>query len=223
MTLYPVAVALTPLTATIVEFFPDVYVGVEPRNSDRIKEVAYHEFGHAAHYQHLSWGFRNDYWIPNVGRIVRQGGYGDRADNNSGKCAVIETWGYHIGLTIANRAYGTLSSDYCSQDDGTTCLGSFFSNATNSSYIQALEAYNPNLPADKTNWIPIGVLHDMFDTNNEVSFPVPDNCSGFTHQDFFNALNDDVNTVEKFRDRILQNTSNRQRSQVNQLFQSYGY
>jgi hypothetical protein len=221
---YPLAVALTPLTGAIVEFFPDVYVGVEPRNSDKIKEVAYHEFGHAAHYENLSWNFRNHYWIPNIGRIVRNGGYGDKADNNSGKCAVIEAWGYHIGQTISNRAYGTLSSGFCGQSHGTDCLTSFFSNSTNgSSYIQGLEAFDPNLPNDPFNWIPKGVLHDLHDANNETSIPVIDNCSGFNHKDFFNALNDDVNTVEKFRDRILQNTGNRQQIQVNQLFQQYGY
>ena len=153
---YPLAVALTPFTGMLVEFFPDVYIGVEPRNTDRIKEVAYHEFGHASHYQNLSWGFRNDYWIPNIGRTVRNGGYGVRADNNSGKTAVIETWGYHIGATIAARAYGTLSTDHCLQSDGATCLtGFFFTNTTGSTYLQALEAYDPNLTADQTSWIPI--------------------------------------------------------------------
>jgi hypothetical protein len=220
---YPLAVILAPATGYLVEYFPDVYIGVEPRNSDKIKEVAYHEFGHAAHYQNLSWGFRNDYWIPNIGRVVRQGGYGAKADNNSGKCAVIETWGYHIGATIAARAYGTLSSDYCLQDDGaTSCLTGFVTNSSGSTYLQALEAYNPNAVGDATNWIPMGVLHDLHDADNE-NIPVEDRCDGFNHRDFFNSLNDDVNTIEKFRDRILQNTGNRQQSQVNQLFQRYGY
>ncbi len=212
----------------VLPFMPDVYIGATPqrsdgttRSTDLIKELAYHEFGHAAHYQNISWGFRNDYWIPNIGYVVANGGYGARASTNSGKCAVIETWGYHIGATIASEAYGTLSSSYCLQSDGTTCLNSGFSSTSNSSYLIALEAYNPNLTADPTRWIPIGVLHDMLDFQEETR--VVDQCNGFTHSDFFNALNDDVNTIEKFRDRILQNTSNRQSTQVNQLFQSYGY
>jgi hypothetical protein len=219
------SIAVLPVSA-LVSFFPDVYVGVEPRNTNRIKEVAYHEFGHAAHYQNLSWGFRNDYWIPNIGYITANGTgsnpYSRKSDINSGKCAVIETWGYHIGATIANRAYGTLSSSYCIQsDENNSCLNRFFSGST-SSYLQALEGYNPNLTDDPSHWIPVGVLHDLHDSDNE-SRPILDECNGFNHRDFFNSLNDDVNTVEKFRDRILQNTGNRQQSQVNQLFQRYGY
>jgi hypothetical protein len=216
------------VSAEILPFFPDVYVGVKPlssgvaRTSDKIKNVAYHEFGHAAHYNNISPGFRNHYWIPNIGYIIQNGSYGSKSDNNSGKCAVIETWGAHIGNYIAHEAYGALSETHCVHGDGEFCILSIQRDTMSSTYLRGLEVYNPNETRDTDSWIPRGVLNDLIDFDGE-DRPVLDECSGFNHQDFFNSLNDDVNNITEFKNRILLNTNFRQQIQVNQLFQQYGY
>lgn len=159
-------------------------------NSDEVKELAYHEFSHASHWQVVS----NGYWQANIlytAAVVTtppfdDGPYGDGTGSGAGRCAVIEGWGYHMGATVSGWHYGINSSCYTIQDGG-TCFSS--SNGV-SSYIRALERFNPTLSGDINRWIPKGIFHDLIDAGNEpTSTLVTDNVSGFTNGQLFSCIN----------------------------------
>jgi hypothetical protein len=223
---------LAPLTSVVVTFMPDVFVGCgnlsngSLKASDRIKETVYHECGHAAHYQNLPSINRNIWWIDNVNYIVHQGTtanpYGDGTHSGASKCAVIEMWGYHIGATIADAAYGMNSSPAYIQS-GSGQARWRYNNAGKSSYWWALEDFDPNWPFDPTRWMPLGVLHDMMDERVDNIDLVDDNVAGYTQQKFFNALQSDVISIPLYKLRLLQQNNNNQQSNVDILFQSYNY
>lgn len=52
---------------------------------------------------------------------------------------------------------------------------------------------------------------------------VTDAVSGYTNQEFFDALDTDINDLVEYRQRLLQENGNSQAIQVNQLFNEYGY
>ncbi len=218
----PITGALSPIIVPwLVAFAPDIVLNINNSahiNSDQVKEVVYHECaGHASHWQSVS----NAYWQGNIlyiGAVVtlppfNDGPYGDGTDTGSGRCAVIESWGYHVGMTLSDTHYGATSSNYGSQ-------GVLFISGTTSSYIKALERYNPNLTSDIGRWIPIGIFNDLIDTANE-STPVVDNTSGFTHSQLFSCI--DVASIPALKDKIQVLPNNSQQSAVTSLFSSYGY
>ena len=225
---------LAPLTSAIVTFMPDVKVGCgnlpngNVRPSDRIKETVYHECGHAAHYQSLPSFNRNIWWIDNANYVVHQGTsanpYGDGTHTGAPKCAVIEMWGYHIGATIADAAYGMNSSPaYIQAGNGQARWRINNEIPGRSSYWAVLEDYDPNWTPDPTRWMPIGVLHDLMDDRMDNIQIAIDNVSGFTNQQFFNVLQSDVKSIPEYRNRLLQQNNNNQATEINNLFTSYGY
>jgi hypothetical protein len=135
-------------------------------------------------------------------------------------------WGYHIGATIADAAYGMNSSPaYVQSGSGQARWRKNEDIPGKSSYWAALEDFDPNWTPDPSRWMPIGVLHDLMDERVDV-VPNPnviDNVSGYTQQKFFNALQSDIISIPLFKDRLLQQNNNNQQSDVNILFQSYGF
>lgn len=81
-----------------------------------------------------------------------------------------------------------------------------------SSHLNALEDFDPNRPVanDPFRWIPEGIYYDLFDNTNETTFPITDCVSGYTNQQFFNALDNDVKSMPEFRSRLLQQNNNNQ-------------
>jgi hypothetical protein len=53
--------------------------------------------------------------------------------------------------------------------------------------------------------------------------PVSDNVSNYTNEQFFNALDSDINSLPNYRIRLLQENGNDQSIQVINLFGQYGY
>ncbi|GAB4341770.1 MAG: hypothetical protein OHK0038_21530 [Flammeovirgaceae bacterium] len=47
--------------------------------------------------------------------------------------------------------------------------------------------------------------------------------NSYTLQQCYQALNPTITTPQKFRDRLLQMSNNRQQVQVNELFRTYGF
>lgn len=77
-------------------------------------------------------------------------------------------------------------------------------------------------------WIPAGILFDLMDTNSDYIrgyYPdyFYDNAEGFSNQDFFNALDKDVRSPQQFRDRLMKNTTDREKTDVTKLFEAYYY
>lgn len=173
------------LATYISAYAPDVvynHGGVDVGEaSDAAKETWYHEFAHASHFQ----GLNNDsYWRDNIKYIVDNNGYGNGTANGAGRCAVIESWGYHYGPVCADRQYGLLHSNG----------GSTPQTIERFRHIFLLEGFTP-LAAPNTldAWIPKGVYLDCID-NNAVNPPgVADGVgvepiTGFTHSNCFNAI-----------------------------------
>ena len=77
-------------------------------------------------------------------------------------------------------------------------------------------------------WVPAGILLDLMDSKSDYirgSYPdyFYDDAEGFSNQDFFNALDKDVRSPQQFRDRLMKNTSDRDKTDVTKLFEAYYY
>jgi hypothetical protein len=134
--------------------------------------------------------------------------------------ATEESWAYHMGHFMADRKYGMSSSVAVEQ-------GIAYQNnnpvAGLSSHLNLLEDFSPARTIDPFRWIPQGLYFDMIDTRNEVGIPVVDGVSNYTNQNFFNALDADINSLSNYRLRLLSENGNNQSIQVTNLFGQYGY
>ncbi len=97
-----------------------------------------------------------------------------------------------------------------------------------SSHINLLEDFDPDFINDPFHWIPQGIYYDLIDDRNDGAVPSPrnnirDEVNTYLNSQFFNALDGDVFSIPQFRNRLLQENSNRQAIQVNNLFTDYGF
>jgi len=89
-------------------------------------------------------------------------------------------------------------------------------------YLNVFEYFSPNRTADPFRWIPEGIYFDLFDARNEATLVI-DDVTGYTNQQFFNALDNDIRSIPQFRTRLLIENSNNQAASVNALFGQYNY
>ena len=68
----------------------------------------------------------------------------------------------------------------------------------------------------------IGEINSLFSVKRYRSIWYK-SLSGFSIQQIFRALQNDVRSVQAFKKKLLQQNSNLQFSQVNDLFKQYGY
>ena len=129
--------------------------------------------------------------------------------------ALGESWGEHFGRTFSDRQYNLWSTEINSR------AGVFNTNSTTSSHRLYLENFDPDRTQNPFRWIPEGIYHDLFDTRIDDAVLVTDNVSNYTNQQFFNALDTDVKTMQQFRQRLLNENGNSQAAAVNTLFTSY--
>ena len=195
-----------------------------------LKELAYHEFSHAAHYNQADCDFWKAYRTAVTTELSKTNQtnfhpYGTGNDASTAPViAVGEMWGNHCQYVYANRHYG--NGGTAAADFRTTMQGAFFNNGSVAGlncHLSALESFNPNNAGDIWRWIPQGLPYDLFDNRNDGGFPVTDNVIGYSYQQSFNALQSDVRSIPVFRDRLLLQNGNNQQVAVNQLFQLYGY
>ena len=123
-----------------------------------------------------------------------------------------------MGHYLADRQYVTITD--CQREQ----VGSTFCNYTNTGHphLDVEEFFNPNLPSDPFQWIPQGIFHDLRDPANETNFPVPDQVSGYSNQQMFNAFQSDIYTLQDYRIKLIQQ-NNSQTSEIINLFNQYGY
>src|SRR5690625_4316320 len=144
--------------------------------------------------------------------------YGDGTSSiNSPIIALAESWAYHIGYEMEDMHYGLHCSSF-KEWDGII----YTTHGGISSAEHYEEEFNPNNTNDPFHWIPKGLYHDLIDNENETA-PIIDAVSGYTDQELFNALDNDVNNLGDYRQNLLQENGNNQATQVNQLFNEYGY
>lgn len=225
--------------ATVLKNQMDVIIGYKSTDyncvltSSQIRSVVYHELGHAQHYSQSGCDFWTQYRNAIVTELSKLNQvdfhpYGTGNDQSTAPIlATGEMWGNHVEKWYSERHYGNggpVAANFISRLQGLA----FSNNAAsglNANYW-SIENFNPNRNQDVHRWIPQGIPYDLFDNRNDNLFiatrPI-DNANGFTLNQSFNALQSDVRSIPAFRDRLLQQNSNAQQVQVNQLFQQYGY
>ncbi len=215
----------------------DMSISYLPGNADYncrltsayLKEIVFHELGHAQHYNQVGCDFWTLLRQAEILELIGSGGsdpYGNGTSNNAPIIATAEMWGNHCGYVYSERNYGNGGS---ASANFTARMQSIeYSNNTVpglNAYLGALESHNPNNAGDVYRWIPQGLPYDLFDNRNDFPLggPVIDNVSNYTSQLCFTALQSDVRSIPAFRDRLLQLNGNNQQAQVIQLFNQYGY
>ncbi len=167
------AIGIPLPTFLIQSVLPDVINQYGPGERARaFNGTAHHELGHASHYELVG----ESYWVPYRKHIIANFGYGSFGDFNSGSDPGRVALGEAIGFFMGNRY-------------GFTARG-----GENSEWVE--------------NFIPAGLMFDLGDTNVDLVIDpntgtsVTDNISGFTPGMIFGALNQNVNDIRVFRDRL---------------------
>lgn len=180
-----------------------------PKSSQEINNDFFPEQAHAVHYTQVG----NNYWESEIAYTVWHGGYGDKSDNDAGRVAVVEAWGYFIGNTFNANKYDVLRP------------------AISFSERQQLENQIPddniseNFATNSSRgWIPFGMLHDMTDNGENFGFTgVNDNVNTYSIQQIFRGYQPDASTIQMFRNELLNRNGNSQATQIDQLITSYHY
>ncbi len=95
----------------IVAAAPDLVLNTnEPDevNADDIREILYHELAHTIHFAQVS----ENYWLAQIDFVMTNAilgnnpPYGDGNQPGSGRCEVIEMWGFQNGMWAAHLRYG---------------------------------------------------------------------------------------------------------------------
>ncbi len=145
--------------------------------------------------------------------------YGIGTDANSPIIALGESWAYYMGHYLADKTYGTNGSCQKEQTGGSTWCNT---SGTLHPHIDVEENFNPILSSDVFKWIPQGLYQDLRDVTNE-NFPIIDNVSNYTNQQMFNNFQSNISTLQNYKIRLLQTTSNSTSASVTNLFSQYGY
>ena len=91
-------------------FAPDISLNLNDSgevNSDDIRELIYHELSHAMHFNKVG----SNYWLANIAYTVLHLGYGDGTAAGAGRCSVIESWGFMVGIISTHLRYGSNNSN----------------------------------------------------------------------------------------------------------------
>jgi len=99
-----------PLTAWLEVTAPDISINLNNSanvNSDDIRELAYHELSHALHFNQVG----SSYWLDNMAYTMAHLGYGAGTAPGAGRCSVIESWGFQIGMFATHLRYGASNSN----------------------------------------------------------------------------------------------------------------
>jgi len=205
------ATAAGGIAAIIAPFIPDVMIGTNWTNSDELRELAFHELGHASLYPSMG----NAYWEQvAIAELVADNlvghPWGISTSQGAGRIAISESWAEHIGHVIADGKYGSNTS-------------------SGVAFIDVLEETR-NFRASH---IPIGIYLDLFDTGVEPvssdvvgggSGIVSDGVSGFTTGQIFGLYDPTITSPTVLQTRIntsLVSGSGNTTAAVNALFLSY--
>ena len=214
--------------ASIIKWQVDVTMGYNDNGTTRVSgnlsETGFHELSHASHYNKVG----NNWWqnlvqaeidesIANIlERRFRPYGRGNTA--NSPIIALGESWAYHMGHFFTNLKYGGDSRDFTDQNITYRSIDLPYLNSN----LNLLEGFSPFRTIDPFRWIPTGIYWDMMDNTNETA-PIFDQVADYTNQQFFNSLDNDISTMQDFRNRLILENGNNQTTGVNTLFTSYNY
>lgn len=196
---------------------PDLIIASAPsQGTARIYSTTFHELAHASHFRQVG----SNYWIKYINYIITYGAYGNGDGKNNGVCAVGEMWGFYYGDFLTLQHFGNNNSNPIIRP---IALENFTPiNRPDARDIKRLGARG--VITNMEGWIPVGIVHDLIDKNADVIRPgFTDNVDGYTISQIFGALRPGVETVQGFRNRLLQNNGNHQQQAVNNLFEAYYY
>ena len=204
-------------------FLPDVIINYNINsleNSNEICETVFHELAHASHFKKVGPVFWDNY----INYIVTYGSYGDGKGVDAGLCAMSESWGFHMGWYLDRKKYG--SSVIVTESINEKYKPMQTGNSDND--IHRVVDGTTKTFLYHEGWVPAGILLDLMDSKSDYirgSYPdyFYDDAEGFSNQDFFNALDKDVRSPQQFRDRLMKNTSDRDKTDVTKLFEAYYY
>lgn len=191
----------------------------------------FHEQSHAEHYNKVG----NIWWANFVNSEIAQiiagpAPYGQSTTSDAPIIALGESWAYHMGHFMADLKYGANSGSTREQGvdyfNGSINDNGTITNTGLNSHINLLEDFSSQRRNDPFWWIPQGLYYDLMDNRNDVLFNrvlLNDQVSNYTNQQFFNALDADINTLPNYRLRLLSENANNQAAGVNTIFTFYGY
>jgi len=208
--------------AQIIDYaFPDVYIGTYYKRSDKLKNISFHELGHASHYTNVTPFYWEKLILAEAAAFSTTGSaHGTKNVLDAKRIALCESWAYHIGLSYTHRTYGDDNSlDIFKKDWG---------------------RFEENLWNSTEDHIPIGLYNDLID-NVEKPLPwdyrytainlldglktvINDRVSGFTNAQMFDCLTAKTESVKDFQE-CLENKylgqTNNTLDDFNALFDSY--
>ena len=203
---------------------------ISSKNSAEMSETGYHELTHAGHYAKVGNAWWSNFVNAEVNQIITNFGgqyspYGPSTSADAPIIALGESWAYHIGHFLTNSRYGTQSPQF--KEQGIPYTNGKPAPELNSN-LNLLEDFDPSRINDPFRWIPQGLYYDLIDNRNDRnviprSVDLDDNVTGYTNQQFFNALDVDINDLQSYRVRLLNQNANNQAAGVNLIFNFYGY
>lgn len=182
-----------PLATWLAVAAPDICINLNTQaqvNADDIRELAYHELAHALHYSQAG----NNYWLGNIVYTVTHLGYGDGTAPGAGRCSVIESWGFQIGMHVTHIRYGANNSNS--------------GNTTTNTWQAILERDLAQVLSSGTPHIPYAWLWDLQDNNN-INPPneiengaVTDRVSGITNAQIFSTMTSGMLSMPQMKTAI---------------------
>jgi len=203
--------------AALIEYLPDMYIGIDYMNSDRLKYLCYHEMTHASHFTKAGPFF----WDNLLNATIINLGHGSNGSPGSGILGLCESWAISIGYNFTHKRYGG-----------------------NNSINFDWDVRNETSRNETASHIPIGLYHDLIDANIDVNDacdrdqldrcpplgggiccgPISDFVNGFTLSQMFSLLNSSTNSPSEFVSKLktqFLNQTNNTAQQVDDLFLSY--
>lgn len=198
----------------LVKYLPDVMIGIEYDNTDRLKRLAYHELAHASHFSNVGGIYWNNVAITEILAL----GHGTPNSWQSGLIAVVESWAEFIARSYTHREYGTSNS-----------IGGI-GFATYETYLERQRNYD-------SDYIPVGYYNDLVDpillaeytcdgfwANNDCHSNLDDVVVGFNISQMFDCLGAATENPEEFTEALiykyLSQTSNSEQDAID-LFSEY--
>ncbi len=209
--------ATTSLAALLRATVPDIIINYNKNTPDEADfvETLYHELGHASHYAKVG----NDFWGRYIRYIIINGSYGDGTKKDAPLVGISEAWGFYSGWVFSQDKYGARANRPVAVTENYTPLPS-----PNNDDIVGLVGFIGGPVVGYRGWMPAGIMQDLTDNNADVVRPsFTDNANGYTTFSLFRALDSDVDSPQDFRNRLLQENSNRDQADVENLFEPYFY
>lgn len=183
--------------AVITKFIqPDLIIKTgDGRGTEQIYEVLFHELAHASHWSKV----RSKYWVKYINYIITYGPYGDGTGNNHGIPALGETWGFHTGQFLTLEEFGPENNEV-SPDIMENYL------PLNRGIGDGVDRFRINgRLSSAEGWMPIGIMHDLMDNNGDIlPFGLIDRVNGFTMQQLYDSLDEDVESPTAYFNRLVQ-------------------